>query len=288
MQFPDLASGDFWISLLTLTFLEIVLGIDNIIFITIVASRLHKKDQKRARSLGLVIAMLFRVVLLFGITAFMAMQKSLFSFDFRFASGAISIQSLILIAGGLFLLYKAASEIFEKLEGIEHPGTNLPGKKVSLGNAIIQISLINLVFSFDSILTAIGLTKDVTIMILAVVISVMIMMAFAGPVGNFVNQHPSIQMLGLSFLILIGFMLIAEGAHEAHLVVVGSEIGSIPRGYLYFAIAFSLFVEFLNIRTRKRKEPVQLHSASHEAIQAGLMNENTGKTNQPHEARQNS
>ena len=285
MQFPDLASGDFWISLLTLTFLEIVLGIDNIIFITIVASRLHKKDQKRARSIGLVIAMLFRVVLLFGITAFMSMQKALFSFDFSFATGAFSIQSLILIAGGLFLLYKAASEIFEKLEGIEHPGTNIPGKKVNLGNAIIQISLINLVFSFDSILTAVGLTKDITIMILAVVISVLIMMVFAGPVGNFVNQHPSIQMLGLSFLILIGFMLIAEGAHEAHLEVVGSQVGSIPRGYLYFAIAFSLFVEFLNIRMRKRREPVQLHGAGQEAIQAGLMEQTGEKTNPPHEIR---
>jgi predicted tellurium resistance membrane protein TerC len=287
MQFPDLASGDFWISLLTLTFLEIVLGIDNIIFITIVASRLHKKDQKRARSIGLVIAMLFRVILLFGITAFMSMQKSLFSFDTPLASGAVSIQSLILVAGGLFLLYKAASEIFEKLEGIEHPGTRLPGKKVSLGNAIIQISLINLVFSFDSILTAVGLTKDVTIMILAVVISILIMMAFAGPVGNFVNNHPSIQMLGLSFLILIGFMLIAEGAHEAHLVVVGAEIGSIPRGYLYFAIAFSLFVEFLNIRMRKRREPVQLHSASREAFKKGLMDQTSDKPHAGHETGHN-
>lgn len=287
MQFPDLASGDFWISLLTLTFLEIVLGIDNIIFITIVASRLHKKDQKKARSMGLVIAMVFRVVLLFGITAFMSMQQSLFSFDTSLASGAISIQSLILVAGGLFLLYKAASEIFEKLEGIEHPGTHIPGKKVSLGNAIIQISLINLVFSFDSILTAVGLTKDVTIMILAVVISILIMMAFAGPVGNFVNQHPSIQMLGLSFLILIGFMLIAEGAHEAHLVVVGAEIGSIPRGYLYFAIAFSLFVEFLNIRMRKRRQPVQLHSASREALKKGLMDHTSDKPHAGHEAGQN-
>jgi predicted tellurium resistance membrane protein TerC len=142
MQFPDLASGDFWISLLTLTFLEIVLGIDNIIFITIVASRLHKKDQKRARSIGLVIAMLFRVVLLFGITAFMSMQKTLFSFDFSLASGAVSIQSLILIAGGLFLLYKAASEIL-KSGGIEHPRQQ---RKKSNLNSIIQISLLNLVF----------------------------------------------------------------------------------------------------------------------------------------------
>lgn len=271
MQFPDLSSGDFWISLLTLTFLEVILGIDNIIFISIVSSRLAKENQRKARNLGLIIAMGFRIILLFGITSFMAMQKAVVSFHWELFSAAFSIQSIILIAGGIFLLYKAASEIFEKLEGIETPSTHLPGKKQSMANAILQISLINLVFSFDSILTAIGLTKDITIMILAVVISILIMMSFAGPVGNFVNQHPSIQMLGLSFLILIGFMLIAEGSHDADLQIFHTEVGSIPRGYLYFAIAFSLFVEFLNIRMRQRKKPIQLHGVSNEAIRAGLM-----------------
>jgi predicted tellurium resistance membrane protein TerC len=271
LAWPDFASGDVWISLITLTFLEIILGIDNIIFITIVATRLNEKDRKKARNLGLTIAMLFRILLLFGISAFMAMQDPIFSFHSSVASGAFSIQSLILIAGGLFLLYKAASEIFEKLEGVEHPNANKPTIYQSLTRAIIQISVINLVFSFDSILTAIGLTKDVVIMILAVVISIVIMMWFAGPVGNFVNQHPSIQMLGLSFLILIGFMLIAEGAHQAHLEIIGSTVGSIPRGYLYFSIAFSLFVEFLNIRMRKRKKPIQLHGVSQQAIADGII-----------------
>ena len=218
-----------------------------------------------------MIAMIFRVLLLFGISAFMAMQNAVISFDWGFASAGFSVQSLILIAGGLFLLYKASSEIFEKLEGIEHPQTNKTQIGQSLSNAIVQISLINLVFSFDSILTAVGLTKDVSIMIIAVVISIVIMMWFSGPVGNFVNQHPSIQMLGLSFLILIGFMLIAEGAHQANLQIVGSTVGTIPRGYLYFSIAFSLFVEFLNIRMRKRRKPIQLHGASQEAIAEGLM-----------------
>lgn len=271
MHFPDLSSGDFWISLLTLTFLEVILGIDNIIFISIVSSRLAKENQRKARNLGLIIAMGFRIILLFGITAFMSMQKAILSLNFELLSAGFSIQSIILISGGLFLLYKAASEIFEKLEGIESTSAHIPGKKQTMANAIIQISLINLVFSFDSILTAVGLTKDVTIMILAVVISILIMMSFAGPVGNFVNQHPSIQMLGLSFLILIGFMLIAEGAHEANLQIFKSEVGTIPRGYLYFAIAFSLFVEFLNIRMRQRKKPIQLHGVSNEAIRAGLM-----------------
>lgn len=273
MSIPDFTSGDVWISLITLTFLEIVLGIDNIIFITIISSRLKQEDQKKARNWGLLIAMGFRVLLLFGISAFMSMQEALFSFDWGFAKGGFSVQSIILILGGLFLLYKASSEIFEKLEGVDHPNVSGEKKKIfqSLANAVWQISLINLVFSFDSILTAVGLTKDVAIMIIAVVISILIMMWFSGPVGNFVNQHPSIQMLGLSFLILIGFMLIAEGAHQADVVMFKAEIGTIPRGYLYFAIAFSLFVEFLNIRMRKRRTPIQLHGAGSEAVKEGLM-----------------
>lgn len=271
MTFPDFTSGDVWISLLTLTFLEIVLGIDNIIFITIISSRLDMKDQRPARNWGLLIAMLFRILLLFGISTFMAMTKPILSFDWGFASAGFSIQSLILIAGGLFLLYKSVSEIFEKLEGVDLPKSHVKSKAPSLMSAIWQISIINLVFSFDSILTAIGMTKILIIMILAVIFSILIMMWFSGPVGNFVNQHPSIQMLGLSFLILIGFMLITEGSHDANLHVFGNHLGTIPRGYLYFAIAFSLFVEFLNIRTRKRNKPVQLHGAGQEAISEGLM-----------------
>ena len=271
---PDFTSGSVWISMVTLTFLEIVLGIDNIIFITIISSRLDAAEQPKARNWGLTIAMLFRIILLFGISAFLKMQKPLFSFETSFASGGFSIQSLILIAGGMFLLYKASTEIFEKLEGIDEPTTTEVKKgKTSrrLGIAIWQISLINLVFSFDSILTAIGLTKEIGIMIVAVVFSILIMMWFAGPVGNFVNQHPSIQMLGLSFLILIGFMLIAEGSHQADFEFFGNKVGTIPKTYLYFAISFSLFVEFLNIRTRRRKKPIQLHGVRKEAVDEGLM-----------------
>jgi len=182
--------------------------------------------------------------------------------DNDFIHAGFSGQSLILIAGGVFLLYKSVSEIHHKLEGEDHSGGAGRTKKlVSLSSVIVQITLINIVFSFDSILTAVGMTNGVegalVIMIIAVVFSVIIMMLFAVPVGRFVNEHPTIQILGLSFLILIGFMLIVEGGHLAHLSIAGSEVGTVPKGYLYFAIAFSLLVEFLNMKLRKRNNPIQ-------------------------------
>ena len=271
LSMPDLSDPKVWISVLTLTFLEVVLGVDNIIFITIASNRLSPADQPRARNIGLLLAMAFRIVLLFGITTLIAMQEALFYVDLPGIKGGFSGQSLILIAGGIFLLYKSTTEIHHKLEGdpeAEHE--KLARVTTTLGRVIVQIALINIVFSFDSILTAIGLTDNLAIMIFAVVVSVLIMMAFAGPVGDFVNTHPTIQMLGLAFLILIGFMLIAEGAHLAHLTVAGAEIGSVPKGYLYFAIAFSLFVEFLNIRLRRRK-PVQLHGYQEAALREDLV-----------------
>ncbi len=266
---PNFASATVWMSLLTLTFLEIVLGIDNIIFISIATNKLKKEDQPKATNIGLILAMAMRIVLLFGITILVAMEEPWITIDTSWAHGGFSGQSLILIAGGIFLLYKSTTEIHHKLDGA-HPEHGGEGKKAktTLTNAIIQITLINIVFSFDSILTAVGMTSGVEgalfIMIVAVVISVLIMMIFANPVGRFVNKHPSIQMLGLAFLILIGFMLIAEGAHKAHLVIAGSEVGVVPKGYLYFAISFSLFVEFLNMRLRKKKDPVQLHGVQEE------------------------
>jgi predicted tellurium resistance membrane protein TerC len=269
---PDLSSPEVWISFLTLTFLEIVLGVDNIIFISIAANKLPEEQQAKARNIGLILAMVFRVILLFGISYLIAMQDALFNVDFPGVHGGFSGQSLILIAGGIFLLYKSTTEIHHKLEGDpehEHEKTNKLGK--SLTNVIIQIALINIVFSFDSILTAIGLTDSLAIMVGAVVLSIVIMMAFAGPVGRFVNKHPTIQMLGLAFLILIGFMLIAEGAHLAHLTIAGSEVGAVPKGYLYFAIAFSLLVEFLNMRLRRRQKPIQLHGYQEEAVREGLL-----------------
>ncbi|MEO1515792.1 MAG: TerC family protein [Bacteroidota bacterium] len=273
---PNLANAEVWMSLLTLTFLEIVLGIDNIIFIAIAAGRLPKEQQARATNIGLILAMVLRVALLFGISILVAMKEPWFSIDQWGMHGAFSGQSLILIAGGLFLLYKSTSEIHHKLEGDDAQQGGEGGKKKtsSFSNAIVQITLINIVFSFDSILTAVGMTNGVegalVIMIAAVIISVVIMMLFATPVGRFVNKHPSIQMLGLSFLILIGFMLIAEGAHLAHFSVAGSEIGAIPKGYLYFAITFSLTVEFLNMRLRKKSKPVQLQGVQKEASEEGL------------------
>ncbi|RMF24463.1 MAG: TerC family protein [Bacteroidetes bacterium] len=271
---PDFGSAAVWMSLLTLTFLEIVLGIDNIIFISIASAKLKEEERPRATRIGLILAMLLRIVLLFGISVLIAMEEAWFTLDAGWISGSFSGQSLILAAGGLFLLYKSTSEIHHKLEGgglEEMPKRGFS----SLTQVVIQITLINLVFSFDSILTAVGMTSGLSgalfIMVVAVVLSVLIMMAFATPVGNFVNKHPTIQMLGLAFLILIGFMLIAEGAHLANLTVAGAEIGAVPKGYLYFAIAFSLFVEFLNLRLRKKASPVQLHGVQEEAKREGVL-----------------
>ncbi|SFR46386.1 Membrane protein TerC, possibly involved in tellurium resistance [Robiginitalea myxolifaciens] len=263
-MFEIFASPDAWFALLTLTFLEIILGIDNIIFITIAAGKLEPSQRKRATNIGLVLAMAMRILLLFGITWLTALKKPLHVFDEPWLHGAISGQALILFFGGLFLLFKATKEIHEKVEDRGHDEREVrKARSSTMTNAILQITVINIVFSFDSILTAIGMTNGISpnpndaliLMIVAVVISVIIMMLFANPVGNFVNRHPSIQILGLSFLILIGFMLIAEAAHLSHLVVFDNEIGAIPKGYLYFAIAFSLMVEFLDLRRVKNKTP---------------------------------
>ncbi len=269
---PDFSDPNMWVSLLTLTFLEIVLGIDNIIFISIVSNKLPESQQGQARNIGLALAMVFRVALLFGISYLVAMQAPLFSIHGSFLHGEFTGQSLILAAGGIFLLYKSTSEIHHKLEGSDAADEKKyaqAGK--TLTNVVIQITLINIVFSFDSILTAIGLSKDLGVMVIAIVVSVLIMMGFSGPVGRFVNRHPTIQMLGLAFLILIGFMLIAEGAHLAHLTVGNAEVGAVPKGYLYFAIAFSLLVEFLNMRLRHKPEPVQLHGIQQEAVEEGII-----------------
>jgi predicted tellurium resistance membrane protein TerC len=275
---PNFASFDTWMSLLTLTFLEIVLGIDNIIFISIAANKLPRDQQKRAANIGLLLAMVLRILLLFGISVLVAMEKPWIEFNNSFVQGGLSGQSVILILGGLFLLYKSTSEIHHKLEG-EAAHKDDPNKKgmATMQSVIIQITVINIVFSFDSILTAVGMTNGVfgalVIMIIAVVLSVLIMMLFAVPVGRFVDQHPTIQMLGLAFLIMIGFMLIVEGAHLGHLAILGSEVGTVPKGYLYFAIAFSLLVEGLNMRLRKKQQPVQLHGAGEQAKNDGIMDE---------------
>lgn len=266
---PNFADPSVWVGLLTLTFLEIVLGVDNIIFLSIISSRLDPKDQPKARNIGLILAMVLRIILLFGLSWLIGMQEPLFHIDFLNVHGGVTGQGLILFLGGIFLIYKATTEIHHKLEGEEASDDPAVKKGPSgLNAAITQIALINLVFSFDSILTAVGMTKDLVIMILAVIISMGIMMAFAGPVSKFVLKHPTVQMLGLSFLILIGFSLIAEAAHLGHFME-----GSIPKGYLYFAIFFSLFVEMLNLRLRKSAKPVELHGPAATAQRDGLIDE---------------
>jgi predicted tellurium resistance membrane protein TerC len=248
---------DTWIALLTLTFLEIVLGIDNIIFISIAANKLPEEKRKRATNIGLVLAMVLRIVLLFGISYLIAMKAPFWTIDLPWIQAGVTGQSIIMLAGGIFLLYKSTQEIHHKVEGIEENATNSkPKKRYTLKQAIIQITLINVVFSFDSILTAVGMTNGVEgamiIMVVSVILSMGIMLLFANPVGEFVSKHPTIQMLGLAFLILIAFMLIAEGAHLSHANILGQTVGIIPKGYLYFAIAFSLGVEMLNMRIRKK------------------------------------
>lgn len=248
---------DAWIALLTLTFLEIVLGIDNIIFISIATGKLPEEKRKKATKIGMFLAMFMRIALLFGINLLIQMKKPWATIDWGWLQAGITGQSIILLLGGLFLIYKSTNEIREKVDekGEEEKELGKAATK-SFQSVILQIIMIDLVFSFDSILTAVGMTNGVHgaiyIMITAVIVSVIIMMQFAVPVGNFVNKNPSIQILGLSFLILIGFMLLTESAHLSNASIFGSHVTPVPKGYLYFAISFSLFVEILNMKTKKK------------------------------------
>jgi len=250
---------DAWVALLTLTFLEIVLGIDNIIFISIVTGKLPPEKRKKATKIGMFLAMFMRIALLFGINFLIQMKEPWFHIDLSWFSAGITGQSVILFLGGLFLIYKSTKEIHEKVDekGEEEKEIGKAASK-SFQGVLLQIIMIDLVFSFDSILTAVGMTNGVEgallIMVTAVVISVLIMMQFAVPVGAFVNKHPSIQILGLSFLILIGFMLITESAHLSNALIFGGHVTPVQKGYLYFAISFSLFVEFLNMKIDKKKK----------------------------------
>lgn len=250
MTFPDFSDPSVWISLLTLTFLEIVLGVDNIIFISIISDKLEASQQKKARTIGLILAMFFRVGLLLTITWIMRLQDPLFTMPFIKSEGApisISWKDLILMAGGIFLIFKSTLEIHSKLEKPVEESADKKAVYARMGSVILQIVLIDAVFSFDSILTAIGLVEEVSIMIIAVVISIFIMMAFAGAISKFINDHPTLQMLALSFLIAIGIMLVAEGFHQ-----------KISKSYIYTMIAFSLVVELLNMRLRKKHESIKL------------------------------
>ena len=234
-----------WLAFGTLTVLEIVLGIDNIIFITILAGKLPEEQRSRARIVGLGLAMIMRIALLFSLTWLMTLTEPIFSV----LDHAVSGGDLILILGGLFLLGKSTLEIHDKLEGEE--GHRSQRVAASFASVLIQIALLDIVFSLDSVITAIGLADDIGIMVAAVVIAVIFMMIFVGPVSDFVERHPTFKILALSFLLLIGFALVGEGL-QFH----------IPKGYLYFAMGFSALVEMLNIRIRKSVvKPVHLRSA---------------------------
>ena len=232
-----------WTALLTLTALEIVLGIDNIIFISILADRLPTNQRQRARTTGLLLAMLMRIAMLFSIGWILGLTQTLFTI----AGHPFTGRDLILLLGGLFLIYKSTTEIHAKLEGEEQVRETGAGT-VSFSSVIIQIVLLDIVFSLDSVITAIGMTTDIMIAVIAVVISIGIMLVAAKPLADFVNRHPTVKILALSFLLLIGMTLVAEGLGQ-----------HIPKGYIYFAMAFSVFVEALNLRLRKKSEPVHLH-----------------------------
>jgi predicted tellurium resistance membrane protein TerC len=237
-----IASPEAWVALATLTLLEIVLGVDNIIFISVLVGRLPESQRQRARLLGLGLAMGTRILLLLVITWIMRLQTELFSV----LSVGISGRDLILIGGGLFLLAKATLEIHDSLEGAEGHGAE--AKVASFTAVLIQIALIDIVFSLDSVITAVGMADHVQVMIIAIVIAVGVMMFSAAAIGNFVDTHPTVKMLALSFLVLIGITLIAEGI-DFH----------IPKGYIYFAMFFSVGVEMLNLKIRRRGRPVKLH-----------------------------
>jgi predicted tellurium resistance membrane protein TerC len=238
-----LSNPEAWVALITLTVLEIVLGIDNIVFISILAGKLPPAQQARARTLGLGLAMGTRILLLMSLAWIMRLTQPLFTVLRQEISG----RDLILMLGGLFLLWKSTREIHERLEG--HDGGHQAREAVTFSSVLFQIALLDIVFSLDSVITAVGMADEIAVMIIAIILAVGFMMFAAGPVSAFVDRHPTVKMLALSFLLLIGVTLIAEGL-DFH----------IPKGYVYFAMAFSVLVEMLNLRAGKKKtEPVHLH-----------------------------
>jgi len=242
VDFSWVTSPESWIALITLVVLELVLGVDNIIFISILAGKLPKSDQSRARTTGISLAVFSRILLLLSLSWIISLEEPLFHvFGFGFSG-----HNLILIAGGLFLLYKGTSEIHEKLEGQEgHASAKVAANFVSV---IVQIMLLDIVFSLDSVITAVGMSNEIMIMIIAVIIAAGVMIFTSGPIGEFVENHPTVKMLALSFLLMIGITLIADGFGQ-----------HIPKGYIYFAMGFSIFVEMINLRVRDRHiKPVNL------------------------------
>jgi predicted tellurium resistance membrane protein TerC len=248
-----LSNPQAWISLLTLIALELVLGVDNVIFISILASKLPLAQQNRARMTGIGLAIGTRILLLLSLSWLVGLTEPLFDITLGPIHFAPSGRDLILLIGGLFLLAKSTREIHDKLEGEEHdPKAGRVG--VTFTSVIIQILLLDIVFSLDSVITAVGMADEIIIMIIAVIVAAIVMVIAAGSISDFVNKHPTVKMLALSFLLLIGFTLIVEALHF-----------HIPKGYIYFAMAFSVFVELLNIRLRSKKkvEPVELRGVPH-------------------------
>jgi predicted tellurium resistance membrane protein TerC len=254
----DLLSGEALVSLATLTLMEVVLGIDNIVFLSILTGKLPAEQQGKARTIGLALALAARLGLLFGISWVMSLDKTvLFTLPFlkdpktELPLG-ISGKDLVLLGGGLFLIGKSTHEIYEKLEGAH--GDPKSGGGAAFGAVLVQIVLLDLVFSLDSVITAVGMARQIPVMVIAMVVAVGVMLVFAGKIGAFVNRHPSVKILALSFLLLIGVMLAADGLHQ-----------HVGKGYIYSAMAFSLLVEILNMRFRKKQQPVHLHSEYEQA-----------------------
>ena len=247
LHFEWITQAEGWIALVTLVVLELVLGVDNVIFISILAGKLPQGEQQRARTTGIMLAVITRILLLLSLSWVISLDDSLFTLPF-FDIG-ISGRDLILLAGGLFLLWKSTHEIHEKLEGQE--GQASARVAATFLSVIIQIMLLDIVFSLDSVITAVGMVDELAIMIIAVILAAAVMIFTAGPIGEFVERHPTIKILALSFLLLIGFTLVAEGLHQ-----------HIPKGYVYFAMGFSVLVETLNLRVRNSKvRPVNLRDA---------------------------
>ena len=231
-----------WIAFFTLVSLELILGVDNVIFISILAGKLPVEQQSKARRTGLALAILSRILLLFSLSWIIGLTEPIF----EVFGWEVSGRDLILLLGGLFLMGKATYEIHDKLEGVEgHASDHV---KASFASVILQVLLLDVVFSLDSVITAVGMVDEIAIMVGAVIIAAIVMIISADPIGNFVERHPTVKMLALSFLLLIGFTLIVEGLHQ-----------HIPKGYIYFAMGFSVFVEALNLRLRKSRAPIKLH-----------------------------
>lgn len=249
MDFSWISSPETWIALVTLVALELVLGVDNVIFISILAGKLPQQDQQRARNTGIAMAVFTRILLLLSLSWIIGLEEALFTLPW-FGGEALGIsgRDLILIAGGIFLLWKSTHEIHDKLEGKQGHASAKVG--ATFWSVIVQIMLLDIVFSLDSVITAVGMVDHIEIMIFAVIVAAGVMIFTAGPLSSFVEQHPTIKILALSFLLLIGFTLVVEGLHQ-----------HIPKGYIYFAMGFSILVELINLRVRQNeRQPVQLHT----------------------------